>query len=247
MASTRKKSPASPDSSPRGAIPKKVHQIWLGSRPVPPHFVPWMESIARFAEGWEYRLWRDEDLPELLADALLPDVIADPDANVGLRADILRYEILRQQGGVYFDCDFELLMPLHHLLQPGCLHYGDELSGRPAIGFLASPAGFEFWGFLLRRIRRADVQTARWQDVVAKTGPEAFASALNLWTGEWKGFPVKDENGESVATCFPGGDIVAFWHEVLYPYYYTEHTYREFTRKRYPAARAAHHWGGSWQ
>jgi hypothetical protein len=229
-------------------IPQTVHQIWLGPRPIPEHFLPWMRSIEIFAPGWTYRLWRDSDLSEILPRALLPDVLSDVNLNLGLRADVLRYEILRQQGGVYFDCDFELLRPLHHLLIPGCLHYGDELSGRPAIGFLAAPPGFELWGLLLRRIRRGLSRGfARWQDIVALSGPEAFAAALNIWVGEWIGTAVRDEAGQPVAVHYAAADVAAFWREVLYPYWYTAHSWREFSTARYPQARAAHHWGGSWQ
>jgi Glycosyltransferase sugar-binding region containing DXD motif len=227
-----------------------VHQIWLGSRPVPEHFLPWMDGVSRFSSGWEYRLWRDADLPEILSRSLLPELIDDAGQNPGLRADILRYEILRQQGGVYFDCDYELLQPMAHLLVPGCLHYGDELPSRPAIGFLASPPGYEFWGFLLRRIRRgAGNAPSVWQDIVRLSGPGAFSAALWDWTGQWTGprLMLNDEHAQPYATHFPDSDLVAFWQETVYPYWYETHTWREFSRERYPRARAAHHWGGSWQ
>jgi len=230
------------------SIPHLVHQVWLGPRPVPDHFLPWMGTIERFAPGWEYRLWREAEVQELIDGSLLPDLLMDDSQPVGLRADVARYEILRRQGGVYFDCDFELLRPLDHLLVPGCLHYGDELSGRPGIGFLASPAGFEFWGFLLRRIRRnLSCPCEHWWDVVERTGPVAFASALNAWAGEWDGQPLCDESGQTVAVHYAPADLVAFWQETLYPYWYEDHTFREFSVERYPLARAAHHWGGSWQ
>jgi len=229
-------------------IPQTVHQIWLGPRPFPPHFLPWMETIRRFAPGWSYRLWRDADLAEILPGALLPDVLRDESHNIGLRADVLRYEILRQQGGTYFDCDFELLRPLHHLLVPGCLHYGDELSGRPAIGFLAAPPAFPLWDDLLERIRQGlKNPPAQWWDVVALSGPNAFAAALNACVRPWKGRPVQDENGQTCAVHYAHAQVVAFWRETLYPYWYKDHTFHEFTPEQYPLARAAHHWGGSWQ
>jgi len=86
------------DSRLRRPLPQQVHQIWLGTRPVPEHFRPWMAGVEQFAEGWDYRLWRDADLPEILPDSLLPEILEDSGQTPGLRADILRYEILRQQG-----------------------------------------------------------------------------------------------------------------------------------------------------
>jgi Glycosyltransferase sugar-binding region containing DXD motif len=235
---------------PGEPVPQCVHQIWLGEKPVPEHVRPWMATVAGFHQGWDYRLWRDADLAEILPRSLLPEILEDQTQNAGLRADVLRYEILRQQGGVYFDCDFELLQPMAHLLAPGCLHYGDELPARPAIGFLASPAGFEFWGFLLRRIRRGILSSpAAWQDVVRMSGPDAFGLALRDWTGGWveTGVTLVDESTAGYATHYRHSGLAAFWQSVGYPYWYEAHTWREFSRDRYPQARAAHHWGGSWQ
>ena len=233
----------------RVPVPGLVHQIWLGSKPVPEHFRPWMQGVARFFDGWDYRVWREEDLPGILEHSLVPELIEDTGLNPGLRADVLRYEILRQHGGVYFDCDFEVLRPLAHLIQPGCLHYGDELPGRPANAFLASPAGFEFWGLLLRRIRRGMEKSPGWHDVVRLTGPEAFGAALRDWTGGWteEGVHLADELNQPYATHYPGNDLVAFWLQTVYPYWYETHTQAEFSRERYPLARAAHHWARTWQ
>lgn len=151
---------------------------------------------------------------------------------------------------MYFDCDFKLLQPITPLLMPGCLHCGDELPSRPAIGFLASPAGHEFWGFLLRRIRRgAGKSPAAWRDIVSLSGPDAFGAALHDWSGGWQeqGFVLTDETSQGYATHYPASDLAAFWQETVYPYWYESHTWRDFTRERYPRARAAHHRGGSWQ
>ena len=40
---------------------------------------------------------------------------------------------------------------------------------------------------------------------------------------------------------------MAFCREIVYPYWFEDQTWREFTRGRYPRARAAHRWGGSWR
>lgn len=58
--------------------------------------------------SWEYKIWTDENLPEIRNRALF-------DAFRGIyhaQADVLRYEILFQFGGVYADADSECLQPI---------------------------------------------------------------------------------------------------------------------------------------
>lgn len=92
-------------------IPKIIHQIWLGSA-VPREYRIFMNSWQRLHPAWEYKLWTDAS-----ADALMcGNRFYQQCHNNGMKSDILRYEILRQQGGVYVDTDFECLKPLDDLL-----------------------------------------------------------------------------------------------------------------------------------
>jgi inositol phosphorylceramide mannosyltransferase catalytic subunit len=84
-------------------IPRIVHQIWLGS-PVPNEFREWMDSWHH--EGWEYRLWTDEEIAKL---DMQNRVLYDQSKNFAEKSDIARLEILYQYGGLYVDTDFECL------------------------------------------------------------------------------------------------------------------------------------------
>ena len=60
-------------------IPLVVHQIWLGSEPVPARLTALRESWWRRLPDWDYRLWTDETAamfpftrPELYAAARTP-------------------------------------------------------------------------------------------------------------------------------------------------------------------------------
>lgn len=83
-------------------IPRIVHQIWLGG-PVPERYHNWMTYWASL-EGWEYKLWTDEE-----ADALpmYNKDLYNKCINKGEKSDILRLEILNQFGGIYVDVDYE--------------------------------------------------------------------------------------------------------------------------------------------
>ena len=93
-------------------IPKKIHQIWLGSK-LPDKFKPWCDTWQRIHPEWEYRLWTDEDINDI---NIAKREMFDKATNQGMKSDILRYEILRQQGGLYVDTDFECLKSFDDLL-----------------------------------------------------------------------------------------------------------------------------------
>ena len=97
-------------------IPKKIHQIWFGGK-LPDKYKRLTESWQRFHPTWEYKLWKDEDIDSI---SLTKKDIFDASPNYANKSDIFRYEILRQQGGLYADTDFECLKSFDDLL---CLDF----------------------------------------------------------------------------------------------------------------------------
>lgn len=87
-------------------IPKIVHQIWLGGE-VPEVCKPWMETWQTL-DGWEYKLWTDEDLKTF---KLYNQDLYNSIANLAEKSDILRMEILFRYGGVYVDADLACTRP----------------------------------------------------------------------------------------------------------------------------------------
>jgi hypothetical protein len=83
-------------------IPRKLHFVWLGPKPVPEE---WLAAWREYHPDWVVRLWREADLAALEMvnrkhfDALLADKCWHG------AADIARYEILLNEGGVYVDID----------------------------------------------------------------------------------------------------------------------------------------------
>lgn len=88
-------------------IPKKIHQIWLGS-PFPEKYKAFQESWKKFHPDWQYILWTDKDI-----DSFSPKIakLVRGASNFGEAADILRYAVLYKHGGLYVDTDFECLKP----------------------------------------------------------------------------------------------------------------------------------------
>lgn len=91
-------------------IPLIIHQIWIGSTP-PAELENYRKTwILKHAHaGWMYVLWTDESVKKL---KLYNQKEFDESTNFAHKADILRYELVYQFGGVYVDMDYECLAPL---------------------------------------------------------------------------------------------------------------------------------------
>lgn len=90
-------------------IPRKLHQIWIGPDPAPEAA---MATWPAAHPGWAYRRWTNADL-----DAHPWRAKAQMDAFAGRGcwegvADIMRYEILHTDGGIYLDADLTCVRPL---------------------------------------------------------------------------------------------------------------------------------------
>ena len=105
-------------------IPKIIHQIWLGSE-LPEKYKTLSESWVDVHNGWEYKLWTDDDLGEFGLDNEDFKNIE----NLGTKSDILRYHIIYKYGGIYADTDFLCLKSFEGLLKYdffGCGGVNDE-------------------------------------------------------------------------------------------------------------------------
>jgi hypothetical protein len=91
-----------------------------------------MESWVRHHPAWDVRIWRDGDLP-----ALVHQEAFEQARSWAQKADIARYEILLEQGGVYLDTDMECLRSIDALL-PGVEAFAgwerDGLMGNAILG-----------------------------------------------------------------------------------------------------------------
>jgi hypothetical protein len=88
----------------RGALPKILHQVWIGDRPVPVTTVAWAAWAAR--QGWRHRLWREPDLERLGTGEDATFRAMRDRGDLPGAVDVARYLILAEEGGLYLDCDF---------------------------------------------------------------------------------------------------------------------------------------------
>lgn len=95
-------------------IPKIIHQIWLGTKPIPGLHLGYMNGWIRNHPGWSYILWTEELIGSLL-NPIYPEVYSNSITWIE-RHDLLRFDILYQYGGVYADCDVESIKCIEPLL-----------------------------------------------------------------------------------------------------------------------------------
>jgi len=94
-------------------IPKIIHMIWIGDDSKKP--LTNLQSWQKLNPDYEFRLWGNEELKKTkwINQEHINKML---DWEICGVADLMRYEILYQHGGVYFDADSVCLRPLEDFL-----------------------------------------------------------------------------------------------------------------------------------
>ncbi|KAK3191498.1 hypothetical protein K4F52_002313 [Lecanicillium sp. MT-2017a] len=149
-----------PDETKPGTPPPKIiHQIALGNANVA-KYQPAIDSCKALHPEWTFNLWRNENATDFLAQHY-PDILPHfkgyhQDIQ---RANVLRYALLHQFGGVYLDLDITCLValdstPLYNLpfITPGAHPAGVNNA------FILALPGHAFLNHLLSRVPRHDIR-----------------------------------------------------------------------------------------
>lgn len=118
-------------------IPKVLHFIWIGPKEFPRESIPNIQSWVDNHPGWKVKFWTDRKrhLPHIaLEECLIKDwhfeglqqCYAKSD-NYGEKSDLLRYDILLHEGGVYVDHDVKCFKSFDELNKQYELYCGLEL------------------------------------------------------------------------------------------------------------------------
>jgi FkbM family methyltransferase len=200
-------------------IPQVIHRVWLGDDPQPELFLRFETKWRALHPGWRVITWGDDDLRELGA---AQEIASQPD--VVVRADLARYHIIHDHGGLYVDADFEPLQNIEPLLRGHSLVLGEESSGMIAIGFFAATSGHPFLGHVLTDVPAAlEGERARPANFVI--GPAFFTRCYQRWS----------TTDEAHARVLP--------QDTLYPYLWLQANPGVFP----PTTYAVHHWASSWE
>jgi hypothetical protein len=94
---------------------KIIHQIWLGPYSIPSKEKEFSNKIKEIHPSWDYIFWNNENLPKLPLE--LQELVSHFEKNkkwVNI-ADLYRYYIIAEYGGLYIDCDYGILNSLDSL------------------------------------------------------------------------------------------------------------------------------------
>ena len=95
-------------------LPRIIHQIWIGPRPAPRQ---WLDTWREHHPDWRYRLWSNATVfYRPWRNQRLVNAYRDQEEWRGV-ADVIRYEILHEQGGFMPGADSECLRPVDELFK----------------------------------------------------------------------------------------------------------------------------------
>jgi hypothetical protein len=94
-------------------IPRIIHYVWCGPRPMPDAHRRFVDGWMRLHPGWRFMEWNDETID--FSDRWLAQAYVVRRFNVV--SDYVRVAAVLRHGGIYLDTDIELLKPLDPLLE----------------------------------------------------------------------------------------------------------------------------------
>lgn len=230
-------------------IPKIIHQIW-NSDIVPAEWQEFVLSWHRHHPGWRYYLWSADARKAYIA-ANLPGYLKTYNRfrrNVQ-KADVFRYIILQQMGGLYADLDMECLTPFDDLIEGQCFVVGREPIGHGqewgrshtyGNAMMASKPGHPFLKRLLDEIKDSKSGATASTDVLTSTGTFLMTDLLDAY---------RANHGDGDTTVLLPKAFYPFgaWTPELYQLVQKAEGWRDIKQQAAEdGAVAIHYWWGTW-
>lgn len=126
---------------------KKIYLIWVGEKAIPSTLKTKVKHWSNLNPSFEVQVIRDLEADDLLSKL---DWIEAQAAAITphLKADLVRYALLKKTGGWYFDIDCEPKKGLINLkLDPKTFYYGRLMNTSviPATDMLYCPSDWKHW------------------------------------------------------------------------------------------------------
>lgn len=113
-------------------IPKVIHYCWFGGNELPEELQKCIDSWKKFCFGWEIKQWNESNYD------IYKNVFTQKAYELkkwAFISDYARFDIIYNNGGIYFDTDVELLK------NPEILRYNRGFIGTELIGGINSGSG----------------------------------------------------------------------------------------------------------
>lgn len=151
-------------------IPRIFHHIWIGDKPLPDKFQEYIDGWKRLHPDWEFKLWTNDNQP-----ALINQAIYDKGGSWAQKADVLRYELLYNYGGVSLDTDFECLKNIEPLIGGIDGFAASEDGTLVSVGIIGSIPGHPLYKEIIDRVPERFAMT---DNPVISTGPGMISSVV---------------------------------------------------------------------
>lgn len=200
-------------------IPKIIHQIHMGDRPMSTEELNWQLTWKKYNPDWEFILWNDDKIKTI---KMINQKHFEESDNYSMKSDVLRFEILYQIGGLYVDTDFECLRPLDSFFHNKDFIVCRQSPSGPTIcgAFLASIKSHPFIKKLIDGIEKRSISHMG-HHCTLKYGPSYLTELIDA--------------SDSLDPKY------------VYPFLWDKkHSSIDDLKSIYPDSYAAHHWKSSW-
>lgn len=212
-------------------IPKIIHFCWLSDDPFPADVKRYMDTWRRFLPDYEFRHWNFSRFPKSKSKWVEE---AYDRRKYAFAADYIRCYALYNEGGIYFDCDIEVLKNFDRLLGLPYFFGYENGSGCIEAALMGSEPGNPIFKHLLDYYdTHPFVKSDGTLDTM--TLPQRIMSAI-------------EHNGYEVADIVSPTDFVKGEKMVsVLPHYYFSPIHHEHKRlESTPETMAIHRFAGSW-
>jgi len=98
-------------------IPKKIHYVWLGGKPLPPAMREFIDGWRRLMPEFEVCEWNEKNF-DMSSHPWMERMQSEK--KYGFASDYVRLSVLRDHGGIYLDTDMQLKKSLAPFLGEQC-------------------------------------------------------------------------------------------------------------------------------
>lgn len=177
-------------------IPRIIHQTWK-DKDIPAQYEPFVSSVRRYTQGWEYHLWTDDSMQTFVA-AQYPDLLAMYNSfpTQIQRCDLFRYLVVNHYGGIYLDLDIKLVKSFNDVIdevdniffvekvldEQECLKFNNRDRVRIANYAFGSKPGHPFWEYFIPKISEKNKSTNvinEENDILESTGPGILSTLFH--------------------------------------------------------------------
>jgi len=173
-------------------VPRKIHFVWIGEE-IPDKYRKNIKTFVDLNPNYQIYLWTEKitaEVTESLPGVIIGDIykeissytvkdLFDAEPNMGGKSDIIRYEVVYRNGGVYYDTDSICVKPLMDVLTHSFVSHNPGINSYQNIqnSVFGFPKDSRFLEFTLRILRWNIVKDPEaW--IPVRTGPVFFSGCF---------------------------------------------------------------------